>query len=93
MPIRSTSAAAHTSAKSFAATHADMILDHIVRCGNFGATLEEIANSTGIKLQSVCPSRLMLEKHGFVVDSGLRRPTSSGRLAIVWIDADLVIAP
>lgn len=93
MPIRSTSAAAHRSSKSFAATHADMILDYIVRRGKKGATLEEIANATGIKLQSVCPSRLILEKTGFVVDSGMRRATSSGRKAIVWIDVDLVLAP
>ena len=93
MPIRSTSVAAKKSMKPFAAAQVDHVLDFIVRRGKKGATLEEIANGTRIKLQSVCPARLMLEKHGFVVDSGLRRPTSSGRKAIVWVDADLMLAP
>lgn len=53
-----------------------------------GMTIEEIVNSTGIKLQTVCARRKELENQGLVFNTGRRRKTSSGRTAIVWATVD-----
>lgn len=34
---------------------------------------------------TVRPRRIELEELGFVEDSGARRPTHSGKMAIVWV--------
>ena len=57
----------------------------VLRQSANGATNEEISDSTGIKLQTVCARRNELGKKYVLVDSGRRRATSSGRSAIVWV--------
>jgi len=48
-------------------------------------TLEELSIDTGMKLQTCCARRNELGKKHFVIDSGTRRPTNSGRTATVWV--------
>ena len=55
----------------------------IVQAGIQGATREEIAASTGIKLQTVCGRCGELLAMALIYDSGQTRPGSSGRAAVV----------
>lgn len=59
------------------------VYDFILRNG--GATDDEIQLALGLEGHSQTPRRWELMKHGFVVDSGLRRKTSAGRSAVVWV--------
>lgn len=61
----------------------------IVEAGTHGLTDNEGESLLSIKPQTWTPRRGELVKLGLVVDSGERRPTSSGRPAAVWIDARL----
>jgi len=61
----------------------------IVEAGTHGLTDDEGEALLSIKPQTYTPRRGELVKLGLVVDSGERRPTSSGRPAAVWIDARL----
>jgi hypothetical protein len=63
------------------------VLTFIIERGSFGATDEEIQAGTGLKCQTETPRRRELVQLGLVVDSGRRRPTSSGRPATVWVMA------
>lgn len=67
------------------------IFDAILRARSNGLTIEEIVDVTGIKLQTVCARRKELENKHLITDSGNRRPTSSGRSAIVWVVPTTVI--
>jgi hypothetical protein len=49
-----------------------------------GAIDEECQLDLRMNPSTQRPRRIELQELGFVVDSGLKRPTSSGRLAIVW---------
>lgn len=49
-----------------------------------GLTDHEIADRLSIYLSSVNASRNSLVKDGFVQDSGARRPSGRGGMAIVW---------
>jgi hypothetical protein len=61
---------------------------HVTRVSaSYGLTLEQMAELSGIKLQSACGARLKLEKEGKIVSSGRKRPTKSGRQAMVWVAA------
>lgn len=61
------------------------VLDYIVERGNAGATDDEGEAVLGIKSQTYTPRRGELVKLGLVIDSGARRPTTSGRAAVVWV--------
>lgn len=61
------------------------VLNFIKKRGDLGATLHEIADGTGLSLQTVCARRKELEEMGFVKDSGSRRKNPSGRTGIIWI--------
>ena len=50
-----------------------------------GATDEEIEHGLCLLSNTARPRRHDLMRMGFVVDSGMRRETRSGRNAIVWI--------
>jgi hypothetical protein len=50
-------------------------------------TDEEITTRTGLAPNSVRPRRVELVARGLVKDSGMRRPTVSGRQATVWVTA------
>lgn len=53
--------------------------------GSHGATDAEVQTALGLGPQSVSPRRGELVALGRVRDSGARRPTPSGRNAMVWV--------
>lgn len=63
-------------------------LGYVYGRGRAGATNEEVATALGMKIQTVCPRMLELREAKQLVDSQLRRPTASGRDAVVWIHKD-----
>lgn len=50
-----------------------------------GMNDDEIERALGMRHQTASARRRELVKEGYVVDSGKRRETSSGRTAIVWV--------
>jgi hypothetical protein len=51
---------------------------------NGGATCCEVEEALGLLHQSASSSITRLRQAGRLVDSGKRRPTKTGRMAIVW---------
>ncbi len=83
-----TSRAPAAAARPGAGTGRGAVLKYLVRCGEDGATDEQIQQSLGMRVQTETPRRRELVQAGLVTDSGRRRPTSSGRTAAVWIATD-----
>lgn len=50
-----------------------------------GLTDDELCASIGRSPNSVRPRRVELVEGGFIIDSGLRRPSNYGNASIVWI--------
>jgi len=50
-----------------------------------GATTDECMNALGMVHQTASAQLSHMAASGLVVDSGARRPTRSGRAAIVWV--------
>jgi predicted ArsR family transcriptional regulator len=84
MTTRGTSFAAARSVRGKSGAQRARVFLCILRRGTKGATLEEIEQELGLPGNTVRPRRVELEGLGFVQDSGTRRPTSSGKMAIVW---------
>lgn len=61
------------------------ILRLLKAVGDYGATDEEIQVALDIPGDTQRPRRYELVKRGYVRDSGVKRKTSSGRRAVVWI--------
>jgi hypothetical protein len=59
--------------------------------GAEGATDHEIADETGIKLNSVQPRRIELVERDLVRDSGRRRTHGTYGKATVWVDRDVEV--
>lgn len=81
--VRDTSFSALLEIEGSAATIRGLILREII--AKDGATDEELEKALGIKGSTQRPRRRELEQQGLIQDSGLRRLTSSGREAIVWV--------
>jgi hypothetical protein len=64
------------------------VLGFIHSQGFAGATDYEIETALKMLGNTVRPRRRELEQMGIVLDSGKRRPTQTGRDAIVWITID-----
>ena len=60
------------------------ILEFIIGRGFNGATDQEIEYTLHMDGNTVRPSRGILVKHGFIVDSGLTRENKNGNPCIVW---------
>jgi hypothetical protein len=60
------------------------VLAALAGAGQAGLTDFEGAAETGIYLYTYAPRRVELLDDGWLEDSGLRRPTSSGKMAAVW---------
>ena len=58
---------------------------YIARCGAYGATDEETQTALHMVGNTERPRRIELFDAGIVADSGARRPTRSGRQAVVWV--------
>lgn len=63
------------------------VLAWFIDRGPAGGTDEEAQLALAMKTQTETPRRNELMKMGLLVDSGRRRPTSSGRQATVWVVA------
>lgn len=92
MTVAATSIEAKRSLKSSVTKKArGLIFRHLIKAGPIGATLNELEDILGIRLQSLCARRNELGKMGVVVDGGTRRPTPSGRSATVWVVPERVM--
>lgn len=67
----------------------ELVFSTIKAAGTAGLTDEEGATTLGLSAQSYTPRRNELVKQGLIIDSGLRRHTTSGRPAAVWLLASL----
>jgi hypothetical protein len=76
-------AAAHVESTGAAAINRRLSLEAI-EDSVFGLTTEEVAEKLGKKLQSIAPRITELKGSGLIVDTGIRRRTSSGCNAAVW---------
>jgi hypothetical protein len=83
--MRETSLAAYRNLGPESRTQAARILALIIQAGARGVTDEEGEATLGIKPQSYTPRRGELEEAGLVRYSGMKRPTSSGCGAMVWV--------
>jgi hypothetical protein len=79
-----TSRAAAKAIQPCAQTLRWQVLGAIKRSLEYGCTDEEIQTQLGMAGSTERPRRTELVSAGLVVDSGLTRPTASGRQAIVW---------
>jgi len=61
------------------------VLEYLRRCKQRGATDEEIQLATGLNPSTQRPRRVELVASHDVWDSGLKRKTTSGRKAVVWV--------
>ena len=79
-----TSNAAAASVQPEAARLRALVLNAIRSFGTRGATCDEVEYSTGLKHQTASARVNELRNLAIIVDSGNKRPTRSGRKAIVW---------
>lgn len=66
-------------------TSRERVLLFIAQRGKTGATDEEISEGLSMRLYTAAPRRHELVEGGWVTDSGIRRPTSTGTDAAVWM--------
>jgi hypothetical protein len=90
--VRGTSHAAGRAIRGRSATLRARVFGFILDKREFGATLEEIELGLAMSGNTVRPRRVELEDRKLVEDSGNRRPTRSGKPAIVWRIPELVAA-
>jgi len=88
-----TSREAHEHVKPRKVTLRERVLRYVVGCGEHGATDEEMQTALGMDPNTQRPRRRELVQAGYIVDSGKRRETRTGRNAIVWISRDLLEDP
>lgn len=86
MNTADTRSAARDSIRSTAENLRIEVLKYLGRCGERGATDEEIQLALGMKGNTERPRRRELEKAGAIRSSGTRK-TRSGRSAAVWVIA------
>jgi len=80
-----TSEAAAQSVAGDAGQLREFIFDVIKGSGGGGMTCDEVEVDTGMRHQTASARIRELQQRARVVDSSRRRPTRSGRLAIVWV--------
>ena len=56
-----------------------------IQMHSLGVSDDEIQSGLEISGSTERPRRVELQKLGLVVDSGRRRATASGRMAVIWI--------
>lgn len=64
-----------------------IVFGSVKASGAQGVTSDEVERRTGLRHQTVSARLNELSHQGLVRDSRRRRPTSSGRLARVWVVA------
>lgn len=80
-----TSLPAYESVKETLGNRQKVVFEFIQSRGDVGATLDEMALVLGWAVNKVCGRRQELELKGLIVDSGILRQTSSGKMAKVWV--------
>jgi predicted transcriptional regulator len=80
-----TSVAAAEAIRPSAAAIRERVADLVSRCGDFGATEQEIEAALALPGNTVRPRLWELEKAGQVVKSIKTRPTRAGRQARVYV--------
>ena len=80
--------AAGESIAGFAGDMSGAVLEFVRNRGAYGATDEEIHGGLGMLSDTARARRVELREAALIVDSGQRRPTRSGRLAVVWSGSD-----
>lgn len=91
MNITDTSLAARDSIEEHLNRLETIVLQRIRQAGTGGLTTDEIEAATQLSHQTASARvRDLAAKHCRIVDSGVRRPTRSGRKAIVWVAAEFV---
>lgn len=63
------------------------VLSVIREAGAYGQTGDEIAAKLGMERWACRPRTSELRRKGLIRDSGRRRLNSTGKMAIVWIEA------
>jgi len=71
----------------YRSTVAHRVLSAILAAGRYGRTDHELAAELDLLADTVRSRRLRLRDDGAVLDSGRRRRTPSGCLAVVWVAA------
>jgi hypothetical protein len=61
------------------------VFGYVSARGTKGMTCDEIETQTGLAHQTASARIYELARSGVITDSGQRRPTISGRKAIVWV--------
>lgn len=88
-PAQQHSETSKAAAKAMTGKPSDLarqkVADAIRNAGERGLTDQECEVATGLSGNCVRPRRIELESAGLVVDSGKRRKTASGRMAVVWV--------
>jgi hypothetical protein len=86
VPGSTTSQAAAASLSPSALNQLErQVLDEIERSGQLGCTDKELEQRCKLSHETTSARRRTLVLKGFVKDSGLKRPTPSGRDATIWV--------
>ena len=81
--VQETSIAAHESLDPEAKARREQQIFSYIKT-NSGATCYEVEIALGLLHQSASASITKLRNAGYLRDTGERRPTNTGRMAIVW---------
>ena len=81
----STSRAAARRVRGRVSTVRRRVLDALRAAGSVGRTDAELSAELGVAENTTRPRRVLLRAEGVVVDSGKRRATQTGSLAVVWV--------
>jgi len=88
VPVPTSEAAAEAIAPK-ADTLRRAVLEHIQKCGEDGATDEEIQDALSMSGDTERPRRWECQRAGLIRDSGRTRAVKSGRAAVVWVATGL----
>lgn len=80
-----TSRQAYESVQGYVPTVKERVFEYLQKRGGYGATDQEMQKALSLGPQTQTPSRTHLTREGFVSKTNLRRNTTSGRKAIVWV--------
>lgn len=86
--MRETSIAAIDSLEDEIPNIERQVFEYIKSRGRKGSTCDEAEIALNLRHQTSSARFTALSKRGEIVDSGERRPTRSGRRAIVWITVE-----
>ena len=88
-----TSLAAAQSIEEIRGVKRRLVWKEIYRLKEWGATDDELQVTLAMNPSTERPRRVELVESGLVIGSGGRRPTRSGRLAVVWVAKEFYRPP